>query len=50
MSVAAPGRFLGPGVDWRRLDLLDTDEDGEIDVIRIELGSGKVLTWRVARQ
>ena len=37
------------GLDWRRMDLLDTDDDGEVDVVRIELETGRIMTWRIAK-
>ena len=38
---------LGDGSEWRRFDLLDLDEDGAVDVMRIEWMSGAVAVVRV---
>ena len=48
-QIADVSSMVIGSVDWRRFDLIDGDEDGEIDAIRIELTNGRVLTWRIAR-
>lgn len=40
---------LGDGSDWRRFDLLDLDEDGVVDVVRIEWSSGAIAVVRLVR-
>jgi len=46
-AVTAPGGTLN--IDWRRIDLVDTDDDGLADLFRMELADGRVLSWRIVR-
>lgn len=36
-------------LDWSRIDLLDDDEDGRIDRVRIELANGRTWVFRIVR-
>ena len=49
MSRAALADLLGDLPDVRQLDLIDQDDDGEIDLLRILWLSGAVREWRVVR-
>ena len=40
---------LGGASDWRQVDLVDVDGDGEVDVLRIEWTSGIVAVLQIVR-
>jgi hypothetical protein len=38
--------ITGPaGVDWRRIEMIDTDADGVADLVTIEMADGAVLSF-----
>lgn len=40
-------RLMDGGAGWRRFDAVDTDADGRIDLVVIELANGDVWIWDV---
>ncbi len=46
----AGGSVLLGSLDWRRFDLVDTDEDGLADLLRVELATGEIRMWRIVRR
>ena len=50
IRIAEIAEQLGDGSDWRRLDLVDLDQDGKVDVLRVEYTSGVVAVWDIVRR